>query len=166
MTSHFKITRLLLDTIRADLRRAHRFALERVGFVLTRFGQVENGLLVVLAHSYQPVDDADYVVDARYGAVINGNAFRKAMQQAYSQPVGLFHIHCHEHVGKPSPSLIDIREANAFVPDLFHVRPNVPHGALIVSLDSISGRIWLSEQQPAMEIDRFSIVGTPMMDIR
>ncbi len=161
MKVHFKITGQLADDVRKDLRRPHGFAMERVGFILCKFGLAERGGLLILAHSYQAVEDEDYIDDHRYGAVINSNAFRKAMQCAYSDTVGLFHVHLHDHKGKPFPSVIDLRETNNFVPDFFHVRPNLPHGALILSADSISGRIWHRENRQPEDIGVFSIVGFP-----
>jgi hypothetical protein len=83
------------------------------------------------------------------------------MQLAYTHGVGLFHVHLHDHMGRPSPSEIDLRETEQFVPDFFHVRPNLPHGALILSADSLSGRIWHPEDQKAKVIGRFTIVGFP-----
>lgn len=162
MSIHFKITRRLIEQIRIDIRRPHPFAAERVGFVFCRFGGTSCGTLLVLAHSYQPVSDRDYIDDVNYGAVINSDAFRKAMQMAYTHAVGLFHAHLHEHSGKPSPSHIDLQETNTFVPDFFHVRPRLPHGALVLSADSISGRTWLPRDRKPSIIDRFSIVGAPL----
>lgn len=165
MSAHFKITRRLIEHVRTDIRRPHPFAAERVGFILCRFGGTSNGTLLVLAHSYQTVSDRDYIDDVKYGAVINSDALRKAMQMAYTHAVGLFHIHLHEHSGRPSPSGIDLQETNKFVPDFFHVRPRLPHGALVLSADSISGRIWLPEDRKPSIIDRFSIVGAPLSRI-
>jgi len=165
MKSHFKITRKLIDHVRTDVRRPHAFAGERVGFILCRFGVTSRPDLLVLAHSYHAVADEDYIDDMQYGAVINSAAFRKAMQLAYTNAVGLFHVHLHEHSGKPSPSGIDVRETSAFVPDFFHVRPRLPHGALVLSADSISGRIWVPEDRKPSTIDRFTVVGTPLSKI-
>jgi len=165
MKTHFKITRRLLEHVRTDIRRPHTFAAERVGFIVCRFGSASGRTLLVLAHSYQSVADRDYIDDVNYGSVINSDAFRKAMQMAYTHAVGLFHVHLHEHSGRPSPSDIDVRETNKFVPDFFHVRPSLPHGALVVSADSISGRVWLPKDRRPSIIDRFSIVGAPLCTI-
>jgi len=162
MKSDFKITRRLIAHVRSDLRRPHAFAGERVGFILCRFGFTSRRNLLVLAHSYQPVADDDYIDDTQFGAVINSAAFRKAMQLAYTNAVGIFHIHLHEHSGTPSPSGVDVRETRAFVPDFFNVRPRLAHGALVLSADSISGRIWLPESRKPSAIDRFTVVGSPL----
>jgi hypothetical protein len=165
MKSWLKITHRLLDEIRIDLRRPHRFAVERVGFVLCRFAHTPTRTLLILSCDYHPVADDDYIDDNHYGAVINSAAFRNAMQLAYSRSVGLFHVHLHEHTGRPVPSNTDMRETSAFVPDFFHVRPHLPHGALILSSDSLSGRVWRPDKQIPRAIDRFSIIGFPLSQI-
>jgi|SRR5665213_708992 len=162
MKIHLRITRELLANARSDLTRPHAFAHERVGFTACKFGSVQNGDIVILAHSYYPVADEDYIRDSRYGALIGSEAFRKAFQLAYSNNVGLFHTHLHPHQGLPRPSRIDLRETAKFVPDFFNVRLALPHGALILSRDSLSGRVWTSAQMPPKPISHITIVGAPI----
>ena len=45
----FKATQALVSEIRSDLRRAHPYAAERVGFISCRAGRLTDGL-VILAH--------------------------------------------------------------------------------------------------------------------
>lgn len=151
--------------MRKDLQKFHPFAHERVSFITCRFALASKGDLLVLAHEYYPVADDDYINDQRFGALINTTAFRKAMQIAYSENVGVFHVHLHSHQGKPMPSGIDVRETMNFVPDFFHVRPNLPHGAIILSLDSVSGRIWYPSGEGPLLINRFTIVGAPLSEV-
>ena len=162
MITHFKTTAALLDRTRDDLLRRHEFACERVGFITCRFGLSRRGETLVLAHDYYPVSDDHYIDDARYGALIDSNAFRSAMQLAYQQGVGIFHVHLHDHIGVPKPSRIDLHETAAFVLDFFNVQPRLPHGALILSTDEISGRIWSPKQRVPRPIDRINVVGCPM----
>jgi hypothetical protein len=152
--------------MRADLERPHQFADERVGFVTCRFALNPDGRLLILAHNYYPVADEDYLADPRYGALIGSGAFRKAMQLAYSQNVGIFHIHLHFHKGAPKPSMIDLRETSVFVPDFFHVRPDLAHGAVILSRDSISGRVWQPDDLKPHPIDQFILVGAPLTKVK
>lgn len=166
MKSIFKITQQMLKHIHKDLQRPHQFAYERVGFVTCRFALTSNSDLLVLAHDYYVVADEDYVEDQRYGALIGSGAFRMAMQLAYSQNVGVFHIHLHLHKGSPIPSRIDLQETRKFVPDFFHVRPNLHHGALILSIDSISGRIWHSSSDHAHPINQFIFIGAPFSRVK
>ena len=166
MSITFKLTQRLFKLIREDLQRSHPFAEERVGFITCRFAVPSSGDLLVLAHEYYPVADKDYVDDSRYGALLGSNAFRNAMQLAYTHNVGIFHIHPHMHYGLPKPSPIDKRETAAFVPDFFHVRPQLPHGALIISINSLSGQLWHPISQRPQPITLFKLVGAPLVTLR
>ncbi|MFN0157051.1 MAG: hypothetical protein ACKVRP_03140 [Bacteroidota bacterium] len=139
----FKITNKLLSSVRADLVRSHEFAAERVGFLSCRFGALSNDGLVILACAYHPIEDADYVENQGYGALMGSEAIRKALYYTYRHSVGMFHIHIHGHYGGPRFSRIDENEARKFVPHFFHARNTAPHGAIILSLDSACGFCWL-----------------------
>ena len=138
MNIHFKLTTRMEARLRNDLERSHPHASERVGFVSARFGWADHGLLIV-ANDYYSVADSDYEIDGAVGARINGTAFRGALQMALSANVGMFHVHLHEHNGLPRPSAVDWTEWERFVPNFWHVRPDLPHGALILSADRIAG---------------------------
>jgi hypothetical protein len=161
----FRITNRLLQSIVEDLQRPHDYAFERVGFISCRFGLGPNRHLLSLAHSYSPVSDEDYIEDPAFGALIDSSAFRKALQIAYTHRVGLFHVHLHSHSGAPRPSNIDLQETAKFLPDFFNVRPNLPHGALVLSRDSVSGRIWLGARHRPRPFREFIIVGMPLRRI-
>ena len=70
-----KIAGELLTSIRADLRRRHAFAHERVGF-LKAGASLADGTLLLFAIAYQPVADEDYERDPLVGARIGGSAMR------------------------------------------------------------------------------------------
>ncbi|MCU1295182.1 MAG: hypothetical protein JWP08_4032 [Bryobacterales bacterium] len=145
MKVQFRITLKLLKEIRTDLNRPHAFALERVGFIYCRFAWLSKSELVILAHDYEPVDDAHYEDDREFGAVIGVGAFRRVLTRTYHEKLGIFHVHSHGGKGVPRPSGPDMSETAKFVPDFFHGRRDVPHGAMIFSDDALSGRVWLSE---------------------
>ena len=121
MKIRFRARGDLLDSVRADLHRAHPFAGEHVGFLLCGAGQIEDGGLVVLAGGYHAVEDDDYLRDDDVGAMMGPAAIRKAMQRAYknggAQDVALFHVHMHDHLGLPGFSKVDVDEYMKFVPD-------------------------------------------------
>lgn len=148
--------------MRADLSRPHAFAFERVGFARCRYARTPSGTVLGLIHDYFPVADEDYIEDASYGALIGSNAFRKAMQLAYNSKVGMLHVHMHPQTGVPVPSKTDLRETSAFVPDFFHVQPSLPHGALILSWDSLSCRLWSPNDQTPHTVHRLTVVGMPL----
>jgi hypothetical protein len=154
----FKDTAEFRHAVKADLRRRHPFAAERVGFVSVR-AMSSDRMLVLLAEGYHPVSDRDYVNDPRVGAMLGQEALRKALEIALLQPVGMFHIHAHQHRGRPGFSRIDLREQVKFVPDFFKLRPEMPHGAIVLSEDRAAGRVWLSPTKIAT-ISEFNTIGS------
>ncbi len=157
-----KITRNLLEIVQQDLSRPHLFALERVGFLSGRVGTWGEAGLVIPIHGYQPIADADYQEDDSVGAMMASPAIRKALQFAYTHKVAMFHVHRHEHRGRPAFSCVDLRENAKFIPDFWHVCPSHPHGALLLSLDSALGMCWCPTLTSPIPITEIVIVGAPM----
>jgi hypothetical protein len=162
----FKITRTLLGNVYDDLRRRHPFAAERVGFLSCRVGALKPGGWVVLAHEFHSVADADYLRDHSVGAMMGPDAIRKALQVALSREVCMFLVHIHEHRGRPGFSGTDLRETAKFVPDFWHVRPHMVHGAVVLSIDSVAGLCWHPQAPAPICISEFSLVGAPMRLVR
>lgn len=162
MKAIFKCTDKLLTTVRSDLVRPHEFAAERVGFLSCRFGSLPNGGFVILACGYHPVEDTDYIDDQAYGALIGPSAIRKALQHTYNYAVGMFHVHMHAHRDKPGLSTIDKNEMAKLVPNFFNARNTVPHGALVLSVDSACGFFWLPNRPLPAPITKIVAVGAPM----
>lgn len=156
----------LLASVRQDLHRPHRFAAERVGFLICRAGRLGARGLVVLAVGYDPIADEDYLDDPSVGAMMGPAAIRGAMQRAYNggaADLAIFHIHMHGHYGQTGFSKIDDLESRKFVPDFFNVAPAMPHGAIVLSLDQAVGRCWSEPGAEAVPIDRFASVGAPLI---
>jgi hypothetical protein len=162
----FKITENLLEQVHSDLARPHAFAAERVGFLNCKVGLTKPLALAILAREFSPVDDDDYLDDPRAGATIGPAALRKALQLVYKEAGSMFHIHVHDHPGRPWFSYIDLHEGANFVPDFWHVRPELPHGALVLSRDSVSGLCWVPGKRNPIPIQSFTVVGFPMRTIR
>jgi hypothetical protein len=158
----FKISRELLEIVRRDLARPHDFAWERVGFLAGRPGALGPNKVVILAQSYHPVANEDYVEDNSVGAMMGSAAIRKGLQYAYANQVSMFHIHQHEHFGAPRFSPIDIRESAIFVPDFWHVCPSYTHGAIVLSKDLAVGLCWYPGILNSIPIREFVVVGAPM----
>ena len=154
----FKMTSQLFSEIQSDLHRRHAFAHERVGCVGAGLA-LHGGCCTVLAHSYTPVVDEDYLDDPSVGAMMGPDAMHKAMAWAFEQGVALFHIHAHGGSGVPGFSGIDLRESAKFVPDFFKVRPERPHGAIVLSNTHAFGRIWLGRKLAPQRIDEFRLIG-------
>lgn len=158
MKTIFRATDRFLQEVRQDLARPHRFAAERVGFISIRAASAGRSL-VLLAEGYHAVGDDDYIDDATVGAMMGQEAIRKALNVALLQPVGMVHVHMHEHRGRPGFSSIDLREQLKFVPDFFKVLRQMPHGAMVLSHDRAAGRIWL-DPETVVGISEFDTVGT------
>ncbi|MGO9601987.1 MAG: hypothetical protein ACLQAT_01040 [Candidatus Binataceae bacterium] len=160
MNIRFKIRTSLLETIRDDLRRPHAFAGERVGFVLAGLARTATALLII-AHTYRPVADEDYLPDRSVGAMIGPDAIRKAMEWALFEGVAIFHVHSHGGIGIPGFSGIDRRESAKFVPDFLKAAPQKLHGAIVISNDAAAGNCWFTRDRVA-PITEFVQVGTPL----
>jgi len=159
----FKVVDRLLERVRLDFARPHEFAAERVGFFVCRVASLVPEGVVVLAHDYRPVEDEDYIDDPSVGAMMGPTAIRKAMEFALNNKAGMFHVHMHEHIGRPRFSRVDSRESAKFVPDFWNVRPEMPHGALVASKDSLWGLCWYPGLSEPIEIDEFVVVGSPIV---
>ena len=166
MNISFRITDDLLTKIHADLSRPHAFAAERVGFIACACASLPDKGLEFLAQTFHPVADDHYIDDPRVGAMMGSAAIRAALQYAYQQPVSMFHVHRHEHRGRPRFSTVDICESARFVPDFWKVRPTRAHGALVLSLDSMFGHCWIPGARAPQSIESFSVVGRPTTTIR
>jgi hypothetical protein len=87
------------------------------------------------------------------------------MQLAYNggaEDVAIFHIHLHHHRGTPRFSATDLQENPKFIPDFFNVAPHLPHGAIVLSLDSACGYCWRTRESEVAQINRFAVIGAPL----
>jgi hypothetical protein len=142
----FRISRDLFKSVQRDLVRPHRFASERGGFLVCRPGALAHGEIVILAQSFHSIADDDYVESNLVGAMMGSAAIRKALQIAYSDRMSMFHVHMHEHFGRPSFSSLDMRESAVFV----------------LSKDSATGLCWYPEVRHPLPIGEIVVVGAPM----
>lgn len=161
MNIHFKITKALLADIRADLRRPHAFAHERVGFIAAGLAAAHDDLLI-LAREYRPVLDEEYLPDPSVGAMMSAEAIRRARQWAMNDRAAIFHIHTHGGRGLPGFSGIDMRENARFIPNFVSVAPHAVHGAIVLSDTAAFGQVWLGRDVPQPFVARFTEVGMPV----
>lgn len=159
MNFDFKITKELLREVHADLDRKHDFAYERVGFLLCSAATTAPDGVALLAKSYHPVADEDYIDDPSIGAAISGAAFRKIMQEVLNQSAAIVHVHRHDHRGLPRPSRVDRREYAQFMPDFYNICSDYPHAAVILSFDSANGWVWLPGVEESKRFNRMEVVG-------
>ena len=155
-----KIQAKLLDEMRVDLERHHEFAYERVGFLLAAATKTASGIVLVV-QDYHSVADDDYERSQSVGAQIGSDAMRKAIQAAYRPSRSLLHVHTHHGRGTPCFSGVDLRSAEEFVPGFFNPIPKMPHGLVVLSDDSATGKVWLGPDGRQTSISKFIRVGAP-----
>lgn len=89
---------------------------------------------------------------------MNSSAIRKAIQFSYKHRRAIFHVHRHEHKGMPQFSPIDLSESAKFIPNFWNVQPNLPHGIIVLSYDSMAGLCWHPSYDELVSIDQFSVM--------
>ena len=141
-----------------DLQRPHPHAFERVGFALCRYTE---DCKTVFPVNYRPVADDDYIPDDSVGARICSTPLRTAIENAIEGAYGVFHVHMHEHAGVPDFSLTDVNFLNSYIPALKGAHGTAPHGALLLSKDSMIAQAWLPNGK-IVRADKILVVGTPM----
>lgn len=164
MKVHFKLTGDLLNKVLDDLRRPHPFAEERMGFIACKPSWSREGLLL-LAHSFLSTPDGWYVDDDDFGCVFGPDAIRAAMQYSLDKKACMFHVHLHDHDGLPWFSRIDLKESANFVPDFFNIRPDIPHGAVVLSNNGAAGLCWFPARLKPQRIDKITAVGLRMRNL-
>ena len=155
----FKISSDLLTSIRRNLQCPHAFAHERVGFIAASLSLTRLSC-TVLAHSYRAVEDHHYLRDDSVGAMMGPDAIRDTMSWTLAEGCAIFHVHTHGGTGIPGFSYVDNRENAKFVPDFFKVRPEVPHGAIVLSGRKAAGNIWLHRNRAPTPIEEFRVIGS------
>ena len=165
MRFSLRIPAHLLDQVHRDLDRSHDFAGERVGFLTCKLAEGDAHILL-LGCTYLSVNDAHYLPSATMGALISGAAFRVALQAALKEPCCILHVHRHEHFGTPTFSRVDLREYDRFIPDFWKVRPELPHGALLLSRDSGIGKIWSPEPPSPVALSEITVIGRTFRALR
>ena len=161
MTCSFRMTGDFADRVREDLLRPHAHAYERVAFIAARAAASGDGLLL-LASTYHPVADEDYVRDPAVGAQMSEAAIRKAMQIAWQSKCAIVHVHLHDHWGAPGFGQLDLEENARFMPEFFNAQPRMPHAALVLSRDAAAGRVWHERGTDPIDFDEVIETGWPM----
>lgn len=159
-----KIPRKLLNEIKQDLARKHPFAYERTGFCFGKSIQLPNGNWVAVINEYQSIPDDLYIETDEAAARINSEAIRIAYQKAYTDKVGLFHIHLHELTREfPFFSSIDERSIPEIVKSVQSYSDDQIHGMIVLSQKSINAQLLLPMEKELCKPDQISIVGFNMI---
>jgi hypothetical protein len=165
MSTQLKMTGLLRTEAISDLVRPHPFAAERIGFAFGRLAKLPDGGHLVLLTGYRSIPDNQYVQDDTVGARIGPEAMTWAMQAVYhgrTAREGIFHVHLHDHEGPTRMSQVDRNEIPKLMPGFQSVGPDAPHGFIILSVNHGSAWVWLPASTGGIEVDRISVIGTPI----
>lgn len=160
MNVHFKITGSMLQQLQRDLSRSHPYAAERVGFLFSRQGAIDQNNILLLACEYLPLFDKHYIDDPSVGARINSTAIRNALQKVMDTGMTAMHVHIHHFSEWPQFSKTDNDSLARLIPSFHSVKPQVPHGAIILGCAGITGRIWITKDT-TVAISKYSIIGYP-----
>jgi hypothetical protein len=158
-----KIPQTLYNKVVTDLERPHKFAFERVGFLFVKTGRIGTNIEQILAANYIPVADDNYIKDTKVGAKINSIAIRSVIQRILDTGEGAFHVHMHNEYGIPRFSSIDRKSLLTLIPSFQATKPNMTHGALLLSKDSSNALIWLPNEKNPVFITNITIVGYPLV---
>jgi hypothetical protein len=137
-----------------------QFAKERVGFLFTRTGIIDDDR-IVLAIKYMVLDDSDYVQDDLVGARIGSKTIRSVMQNILDNNFGVFHVHLHNSDETLRFSKRDNIELPKLIPSFQAVGKQQVHGLLLLNQLSAIARVWLPSSNEGKAASRISIVGTP-----
>lgn len=162
MRSLIRIPQSLWVLIHEDLGRAHPIAAERVGFLFGRSEEVRSGTWLTCATGYDPVDDRRYVENDHFGATIDAEAIRTALQHVLESGDSGFHIHRHDHLGDPWFSEVDLDTIRRLGESFLAVAPNIPHGGLVLSFDAASSQTYVIAGEPTTG-GEVSVVGPTML---
>ena len=162
MRVRVRIPRELYARVRDDLARRHEFAYERVGFLSAKLGNAASDRPLVLLTDYHPVPDDQYVDDPSSGARINSVAIREAMQRVLDAGTGGFHVHCHEHRGRPGFSSMDLEETPRVISGLRVAGQTQAHGMLLLSNDHCIAHVWMPGSDESVVATGVSVVGYPL----
>jgi hypothetical protein len=157
-----KISKTVFNTIITDLQRPHKFAYERVGFLYVKTGSIENQIQQILATTYVPIPDDNYIMDSKVGAKINSTAIRNVMQRILTTGEGALHVHMHDNVGVPRFSRVDRESLVTLIPSFQSCNTKTAHGALLLSRNLSTALVWLPNKKEPIFVDNITIVGYPL----
>lgn len=164
MIAHIRLLKSLYERVLADLRRPHPFASERVGFLFARMGTAADATRLIFPLDYVPVPNDQYLptTDLDVGAEISSEAIRDTMQRVMSTGEGAFHVHLHEHLGRPRFSHVDMKDFPLLVRSFQRASPASAHGGFLFSKDDCLASVWLPGQSNPVTAEKITVVGYPL----
>lgn len=136
----FEITDELFNKVIIDLRRKHRFAYERVGYLL---GDLYGDTIIF--EEWLSFDDDLYVNNSDVGARIGVKAMSILMKKAFKSKKHFFHTHIHDFQKKPSASYVDGKSWQEVCPALYDFVGKWPHGGVIIGKKYTLIKYWVNQ---------------------
>lgn len=159
-----KIPKALFDRVLDDLKRAHDFALERIGFISTKHKKLSDGTVVIWGVDYFAVHDENYIDDDEVGARINSVAIRKAMQNVLDTGLGCFHVHFHAlSYGIPEFSDTDFVDNPEIIKSFAYTNRTQVHGMMVIGNDNSNALVKIPNSDDELtQVSKIVVVGYPM----
>jgi molybdopterin/thiamine biosynthesis adenylyltransferase len=124
--------------------RLHMLAespLETACLVLARAVRLTDGRYRLVVGEIITLRDADYVARTETRLELTAEVLADATKRARSEGLALFLAHTHPVRGSVGPSSIDKHGEKKWVPAVRRRVPDVPHGRLIIGVDSVHAAI-------------------------
>jgi len=153
-----RMSRAIFMKIVADLKRPHRFTVERVGWLFAKESSAGQDRIVLPIH-YEAVPDDHYVEDEHVGARFGATAIRSAMQRARNGNHCCFQVHLHDHAGETDFSSVDEQTIDELAPAFAKMCPDRVHGGIVFTNDTARARVWA--ETGTLARSRVVIVGFP-----
>ena len=161
MKLNIRVYRSLIERIRSDLSRSHPHALERVGFIFGRIGNSGQDEVLALLSDYASLDDSTYIRNSTVGACIGREAICNVMERVLKTGECAFHVHIHDHKGKPTLSYTDKSSLLPLTASFRNVCGSAIHGVLLLSQNDCTAVGWIPAMTRPVYANTISIVGYP-----
>ncbi|MER3317006.1 MAG: ThiF family adenylyltransferase [Allomuricauda sp.] len=157
-----RITEELCNQIKKDLSRPHKFAYERVGFVIGNSKTISENEDIICLSEYITIDDDHYIKDESVGARINEDAIRNAMQIAMNRKCSIFHVHVHYGEEIPEFSLTDLDELPNIADAMVNANSSNVHGVLLLSSNGANAILRIKKSKGNVQLKKIAVVGYPI----
>lgn len=157
-----RISQELCNKIKKDLSRPHKFAYERVGFVIGNSKTISEDEDIICLSEYIAIDDDHYIKDESVGARINEDAIRNAMQIAMNRKCSIFHVHVHYGEGTPEFSLTDLDELPNIADAMVNANSSNVHGVLLLNSNGANAVLRIKKSKGNVQLKKVAVVGYPI----
>mgnify|MGYP003640909620 CR=1 FL=1 len=157
-----RISQELCKQIKKDLSRPHKFAYERVGFVIGNSKTISENEDIICISEYISIDDYHYIKDDSVGARINEDAIRNAMQISMNRKCSIFHVHVHYGEGTPEFSLTDLDELPSIADAMVNANSSNVHGVLLLNSNGANAILRIKKSKGNVHLKKIAIIGYPM----